>query len=84
MKWFDAQKGFGFIAPLTTEPMKDVFVHVTAIQARSKLEKTLSPGDEVEFDIEDVTQGKRAKNVKVLKRAMPQPARPRDYVQRHD
>ena len=58
VKWFSDQKGFGFIAP---ESGDDVFVHHTAIQGDGF--KTLSEGQEVEFDIQDGPKGKSAANV---------------------
>lgn len=46
VKWFNAQKGFGFIQP---ESGKDVFVHVSAVE-RAGL-STLSEGQSVTFDV---------------------------------
>ena len=50
VKWFNSEKGFGFIAPSDGSP--DVFVHFSAIQSQGY--KTLDEGQNVEFD---VTQG---------------------------
>lgn len=58
VKWFNAAKGYGFIA---REGGKDVFVHFSAIQMEGY--KTLNEGDQVEFVIEDSTKGPQAANV---------------------
>ena len=47
VKWFNAQKGFGFIQP--SDGSKDVFVHVTAVQAAGMA--TLNEGQSLSFDI---------------------------------
>ena len=47
VKWFNAQKGFGFIQP--SDGSKDVFVHVTAVQAAGMA--TLNEGQSISFDI---------------------------------
>lgn len=47
VKWFNAQKGYGFIQP--ADGSKDVFVHVTAVQ-RAGL-TTLNEGQQVSFDV---------------------------------
>ncbi len=54
VKWFNAAKGFGFIAPV--DGSKDVFVHISAVE-RSAL-GTLSEGQKVSFDLERGQQGK--------------------------
>ena len=54
VKFFNTQKGFGFIA--LEDGSKDVFVHITAIQ-RSGLEG-LSDGDKVSFVVEDDPRGR--------------------------
>jgi CspA family cold shock protein len=56
VKWFNATKGFGFIAP--DGGGKDVFVHVTAVQ-RAGLQ-ALSEGQRVTFDVVDDRKGKKA------------------------
>lgn len=58
VKWFNDQKGYGFIAP---EEGDDVFVHHSSIQGDGF--KTLSEGEEVEFEITDGPKGKQATNV---------------------
>ncbi len=58
VKWFNDSKGFGFITP---ENGDDVFVHHTAIQSEGF--KSLSEGDQVEFDIEEGEKGSEAANV---------------------
>ena len=59
VKWFNAQKGFGFIA---TED-RDVFVHISAVQAAGM--DTLNEGDAVMFDLEDTAKGPAAINIAV-------------------
>ena len=58
VKWFNAAKGYGFIA---RDAGKDVFVHYSAIQMDGY--RALSEGDKVEFAIEDGTKGPQAVNV---------------------
>ncbi|OFI47240.1 cold-shock protein [Streptococcaceae bacterium ESL0687] len=58
VKWFNPEKGFGFI---TAEDGKDVFVHFSAIQTDGF--KTLEEGQAVEFDVEDGQRGPQAVNV---------------------
>jgi cold shock protein len=58
VKWFSAEKGFGFI---TRDDGTDVFVHHTAIQARGY--RTLDEGERVEFEIIEEPKGLRANNV---------------------
>ncbi len=58
VKWFNAAKGYGFIA---REGGKDVFVHFSAIQMEGY--KVLNEGDRVEFAIEDSTKGPQAVSV---------------------
>jgi CspA family cold shock protein len=54
VKWFNAQKGYGFIQP--EDGSKDVFVHISAVE-RSGL-GTLNEGQKVSFDLERGNQGK--------------------------
>jgi cold shock protein len=58
VKWFNAEKGFGFIE---VEGGDDVFVHFTAIQGDGF--KSLEEGQEVSFDIVDGNRGPQAANV---------------------
>jgi CspA family cold shock protein len=58
VKWFNAEKGFGFIE---TSEGQDVFVHFSAIQTEGF--KTLDEGQEVNFDIEEGQRGPQAANV---------------------
>ena len=58
VKWFNAEKGFGFI---TGEDGKDVFVHFSAIQSDGF--KTLEEGQSVTFNVGEVQRGPQATNV---------------------
>ncbi|HOA70282.1 MAG: cold shock domain-containing protein [Bacillota bacterium] len=58
VKWFNAQKGYGFIQ---REDGPDVFVHYTAIQEEGF--RTLNEGDLVEFNIIEGPKGLQAANV---------------------
>ncbi|AXF57601.1 cold shock domain-containing protein [Salicibibacter halophilus] len=58
VKWFNAEKGFGFIE---REDGDDVFVHFSAIQAEGF--KTLDDGETVEFEIVEGDRGPQAANV---------------------
>ncbi|MFD9791585.1 cold shock-like protein CspC [Streptomyces sp. NPDC059070] len=62
VKWFNEAKGFGFITP--ADGSKDVFVHFSAIQSGGF--KTLTEGQNVEFEILDGQKGPSAANVTVL------------------
>ena len=61
VKWFNQKKGYGFIAPEGED--KDVFVHITAVQAAGL--KRLDEVQEVSFEIEEVDGRKSAINIKV-------------------
>ncbi|KEO84444.1 cold shock domain-containing protein [Tumebacillus flagellatus] len=61
VKWFNAEKGYGFIE---REDGGDVFVHFSAIQADGF--KTLEEGQEVSFDIVEGARGPQAANVTKL------------------
>ncbi len=58
VKWFNADKGFGFIE---REGNDDVFVHFSAIQSEGF--KTLDEGQKVTFDVEQGNRGPQAANV---------------------
>ena len=58
VKWFNAEKGYGFIE---REDGGDVFVHFSAIQAEGY--KTLEEGQEVEFEVVQGAKGPQAANV---------------------
>jgi len=60
VKWFNDQKGFGFITP--DEGEKDCFVHHSSIQAEGF--KSLDEGDKVEFDVVQGPKGPAAENVR--------------------
>ena len=59
VKWFNSEKGFGFIE---REGGEDVFVHFSAIQGDGF--KSLDEGQEVTFDIEEGQRGPQATNVR--------------------
>ena len=61
VKWFNAEKGFGFIE---REDGDDVFVHFSAINAEGF--KTLEDGQDVEFEIVEGDRGPQAANVNAL------------------
>ena len=58
VKWFNAEKGYGFIQ---TEGGEDVFVHFSAIQSEGY--KSLDEGAAVEFEVIDGAKGPQAANV---------------------
>ncbi|HIZ43294.1 MAG TPA: cold-shock protein [Firmicutes bacterium] len=58
VKWFNSEKGYGFI---TAENGEDVFVHFSAITGEGF--KTLDEGQSVTFDIVEGPRGKQAANV---------------------
>ncbi|MCX5756359.1 MAG: cold-shock protein [Gemmatimonadetes bacterium] len=59
VKWFNDDKGFGFITP--SDGSKDCFVHHSAIQAQGF--KSLAEGQKVEFDVVQGQKGPAAENV---------------------
>jgi CspA family cold shock protein len=61
VKFFNAEKGFGFIS---REQGDDVFVHFSAIQGDGY--KTLDEGQRVEFDVGPGRKGEEAQNVRVI------------------
>ena len=62
VKWFSAEKGYGFITP--DEGGKDVFVHYSAIQADGY--RSLNEGQKVEYEVVQGQKGPQAANVKTL------------------
>jgi CspA family cold shock protein len=76
VKWFDAQKGYGFIE---RDGQKDVFVHFSVIQEQGY--KSLADGEEVDYELAETDRGPQARNVRrlhsqevVAKAAAPAPA----------
>lgn len=61
VKWFNAEKGFGFISG---EDGKDIFVHYSYIQAEGY--RLLEEGNEVEFDSVESEKGLQARNVQKI------------------
>ncbi len=61
VKWFNSEKGFGFIS---VEGEDDVFVHFSAIQSEGY--KTLEEGQKVEFEVVEGPRGFQASNVSKL------------------
>jgi len=62
VKWFNDQKGFGFITP--ESGTKDVFVHHSAIMSEGF--RSLAEGDRVEFSVEQGQKGPAAANVQKI------------------
>ena len=60
VKWFNAEKGFGFITP--DGGGADVFAHFSAIDAKGY--RSLDEGQEVEFDVNDGPKGPQALNIR--------------------
>jgi len=61
VKWFDAGKGYGFVA---RDGGTDVFVHQSAIQSEGY--RTLAEGQRVEFEVEQGAKGAKASHVIAL------------------
>ncbi len=59
VKWFNNQKGYGFIVP--DQGGADIFVHYSTIQGDGY--KTLAPGEDVQFEIIKGDKGEQAQNV---------------------
>jgi cold shock protein len=62
VKWFNADKGYGFIAP--DDGSADVFAHYSAIQSDGY--KTLDEGQKVQFDVTQGQKGLQAENITSL------------------
>ncbi len=62
VKWFNAEKGFGFIAP--DEGGDDVFAHYSSIQSSGY--RSLEENQKVEFDVEQGQKGLQATNINPL------------------
>ena len=63
VKWFNGQKGYGFISP--EDGSADAFVHITAVQAAGLAE--LAEGQQVEFELAPGRNGKMAaQNIRVV------------------
>lgn len=60
VKWFNAAKGFGFISP--SDGGDDVFAHYSAIEMEGY--KTLTEGQEVEYELEQGPKGPKATHIK--------------------
>ncbi|MEX2534919.1 MAG: cold-shock protein [Trueperaceae bacterium] len=65
VKWFNGDKGFGFVQP--DEGGADLFVHYSAIQGGGF--RSLNEGDEVEFTVGQGQKGPQAQNVSVTREA---------------
>ncbi|MBC8589599.1 cold-shock protein [Wansuia hejianensis] len=61
VKWFNAEKGYGFI---TTEEGNDVFAHFSQINKEGF--KTLEEGQEVEFEVVEGQKGLQAENITII------------------
>lgn len=62
VKWFNADKGFGFIAP--DDGGEDVFAHYSAIQSDGY--RSLNENQKVEFDVEQGQKGLQAANIRPI------------------
>lgn len=62
VKWFSAEKGYGFIAP--DDGSADVFAHYSAIQSSGY--RTLEENQKVEFDVTQGPKGPQAENIQPL------------------
>lgn len=62
VKWFNSEKGFGFIAP--DDGSADVFAHFSAIQGNGR--RDLFEEQRVEFDVEQGQKGLQATNIQAL------------------
>lgn len=62
VKWFNADKGFGFITP--NEGGTDVFAHFSAIEGRGY--RSLNEGQDVEFEVKEGPKGPQAAEIRPL------------------
>ena len=62
VKFFNSAKGFGFVSP--EGGGKDVFVHVSAVEAAGL--RTLNEGQKISFDIQPDARGSKAANLKAV------------------
>ena len=62
VKWFNADKGFGFITP--NDGGTDVFAHFSAIEGRGY--RSLNEGQEVEYEVKDGPKGPQAAEIRAL------------------
>ncbi|TCI99147.1 MULTISPECIES: transcription antiterminator/RNA stability regulator CspE [Aeromicrobium] len=62
VKWFNAEKGFGFIAP--DDGGEDVFAHFSSIQSSGY--RSLDENQKVEFDVEQGQKGLQAANIRPI------------------
>lgn len=62
VKFFDAEKGYGFIKPETGGT--DIFVHISAVVSSGL--QTLAPGQKIEFEVEPDKKGKGPKAVNLV------------------
>ncbi|MFD1859403.1 cold-shock protein [Aeromicrobium camelliae] len=62
VKWFNSEKGFGFIAP--DDGSEDVFAHYSSINASGY--RSLEENQKVEFDVEQGQKGLQAANIRPL------------------
>ncbi len=63
VKWFDANRGYGFILP--EEGGADIFLHRRVLQASAGLRR-LEPGQRVEFEVMETSQGRKITQITVL------------------
>lgn len=63
VKWFNSDKGFGFITPAAGG--KDLFVHFSGIVGENY--RTLNEGDKVEYNVQDSQRGPAAVDVVVIR-----------------
>jgi cold shock protein len=61
VKWFNAEKGFGFIVP--DDGSQDLFAHYSAIEASGY--RSLEEGQKVEFEVTDGPKGPQAASIKI-------------------